>query len=145
MLAFAKTSQQPMKSINYSLISSILLVFITFQSYSQITGNSESSEVIGKLLDESQIEVIYASVSLMLNNKTVVNTAISSTIGEFKIVDVTPGTYTLRIDHFEQEQYTSEPFTVLTNEIKIIPDIILKPSVNSLNEVVVTKKKRLNV
>jgi len=132
-----------MKLKNYSLISLILFVFIAFQSFSQTTSNSESSEVMGKLLDESQIEVIYASVSLMQNDITLINNAISNTEGEFKFVDVEPGTYTLTIDHFEHEPYTSDSFTVSTNEIKIIPDIILKPSVNSLSEVVVTKKKRL--
>jgi len=111
--------------------------------FSQSDSASKGSEISGKVLNQSHLEVVYASIALIKNDSTLVNSTISTTNGVFKISNVNPGIYMLRIDHIEHETYFTEPFTLLLNEHKIVPNIILNPASNTLDEVVISQKKAL--
>lgn len=124
------------------LILAMLLLTST-QLFSQSNKTSNNSTIAGKLLDETQQEVVYASIALFQDNTTLVNSTISSTSGDFKILNISSGTYTLRIDHIEYETFSTEPFELVDGETKVIPNIILKPPNNTLDEVVITQKKAL--
>lgn len=138
-------------SINYltkitlmSLYKQLTILFIgllLFTTYSSAQTNK--GEILGKLMDTSNKEVVYASLALMQNDTLFVNSAVSTVKGDFKFIDIEPGNYTLRVDHIEHETYSSEPFTIAANETKVLPNIVLKLFTNSLDEVIVTRKKRL--
>jgi len=131
-----------MKNIK-SIALTAIISFATFSLFSQNNGTVKNSEVVGTLSDPSKLEVLYASVTLLQNDSNIVNGAISTASGDFKIEGVAPGNYKLRIGHLEYETYTTETFTVLKDEIKVIPNITLKTSVNNLGEVAVTYRKPL--
>ena len=124
-------------------LQSILFLFSSFHLFSQSNNNLKRSEISGKLMDESQLDVVYASITLMQNDSTIVNSTISTSNGTYKLNNVSPGKYTIRIDHMEFASYTTKPFTVMRNETKVLPNIILKPASNTLDEVVITHKKAL--
>ncbi len=127
----------------FTILNSIVFLFTLFQSFSQSNDNLKRSEIKGKLLDAYNSAVVYASVALIENDSTVVNSTISTSTGNFKISNIKPGIYKLRIDYIKHETYTTEPFTLLSNESKVIPNILLNPSINKLDEVVVSHKKAL--
>ena len=58
------------------------LFFITFHSYAQSGGNSENSVVMGKSLDQSQSEVMYASVALLSSDSSVLDGVITDVNGD---------------------------------------------------------------
>jgi hypothetical protein len=120
-----------------------LLFFIAFKLHSQSNNAPYKSSISGKLLDALQNEVVYASIALIKNDSTLINSTISGINGEFKMLNIEVGTYKLIINHIEFEDYTSEFFRVENAENKIIANIILKPSTNTLDEVVITHKKAL--
>ncbi len=128
---------------NLRILKSILLVLITSQLYSQTNENIKNSEVSGKLQNESKQEIVYAAVSLFQNDSIYVNSVISSPTGDFRILNVPAGNYTIRIDHNEYASHVSESFTVSNSEQKVLPTIILKPVDNTLDEVIITTKKAL--
>jgi iron complex outermembrane receptor protein len=126
-----------------NILKSILFLFSSMHMFSQSDSASKGSEISGKVLNQSHLEVVYASIALIKNDSTLVNSTISTTNGVFKISNVNPGIYMLRIDHIEHETYFTEPFTLLLNEHKIVPNIILNPASNTLDEVVISQKKAL--
>ena len=130
------------KNIFSNLVLNTLLC-LPLIVYSQSSAEKNQGKVAGKIMDSSQFEVVYASVSLFQNNTTLVNNGISNENGEFIIPNIEPGTYYIQVNHYEFEIYNSDSFTISENEIKTIPDIILKATTNSLDEVVVTRKKQL--
>ncbi len=132
-----------MRLNNYLIYVIIFIIIFSFRSNAQNNGESDRGEITGKLIDTDQFEVIYASVSLLENDGTFKKSAISTATGDFKFIDVAPGTYSLRIDHIEHETFTTESFTLTENEKKVMPVIVLRTSVNKLEEVVITKKKPL--
>lgn len=117
----------------------LLLFFSTFQLFSQ----SNSDEIKGIVLNASQVGVVYASVMLFQNDSSLVNSAISRENGSFQLLNVKPGNYTIKIDHIEYESFTSQLFSITSNEKKILPTIVLQPAKNALDEVVITHKKAL--
>ena len=128
-----------MTRFNHLNLKPIIILFATFQLFSQ----SNKNEIKGKLLDINQNGVVYASVAVIQNDSIPVYTAISDINGRFKILNIEAGTYKLTINHIEFEDYTSETFKVLNGETKIIANIILNPSTNTLDEVLITQKKAL--
>jgi len=131
-------------NIIYSnIIKVTVLIFSSSQLFAQSKVNSIKSEISGRLINESKQEIVYASIALFQNDSTYINSAISTSTGEFKIMNVPSGKYTIRIDHIEYASYTSELFTVSDGAEKTLPTIILKPADNTLDEVVITHKKAL--
>ena len=132
-----------MHSYKSTILKLVLILLSTMQSFSQSNPHSKTGEIKGKLIDSSQNGVVYASLTLIQNDSTLVNSAISNASGDFRIINIEPGTYNLRIDHMEYETYATELFNLEADEIKVLPNIILNPTVNNLDEVVITQKKAL--
>jgi outer membrane receptor protein involved in Fe transport len=132
-----------MNSYKHVALKTMVIIISSLQSFSQSDGISKKSDILGKILDATQNEVGYASIVLIKNDSTIVNSAISKMDGQFKIFNVKAGTYQLVIKHIEFETYTSESFEVFNGESKVIPIITLNPAKNTLDEVVITQKKAL--
>lgn len=129
--------------ISKYLTTIFLLLFTGLQLFAQSYNSQSNSKIVGKLVDQSKVEVMYASVALILEDSTIVNSDITTIDGDFKIEQVSAGTYKLRIDHIEYNSYTTASFTIAPNETKVIPVIVLEFSINELGEVVVTYRKPL--
>jgi iron complex outermembrane receptor protein len=127
----------------YTILKSILFLFSSFHVFSQSSSSIKGSEISGKVLNQSHLDIVYASIALIKNDSTLINSTISTANGTFKILNVNPGIYMLRIDHIEHETHFTDPFTLSLNEYKTIPDIILLPASNTLDEVLITQKKAL--
>jgi hypothetical protein len=91
----------------------------------QTNDPNKRTVVIGKLIDESQAEVMYASVASMKNDSTIVNSAISDLSGDFRIENIESGRYVLRVDHIEYAVITTEPINLVKGDVKEIDDIVL--------------------
>lgn len=132
-----------MKSyIKYALIL-IASLFAAYPLFAQQGVAVKNSQIKGQLFDLVETEVMYASVALLLNDSTIVNSTISNLDGSFTIEKVQAGTYKLRIDHIEYKSYTTTSFSVTSNETKVLPDIALERAINEIGEVVVTYRKPL--
>jgi len=127
-----------MKTFLKSIFALLLLLQISQLGKAQ---SNTTAKIQGQLLGENQEVVMYASIALMKLDATVVAGEISSETGEFGIAIAASGTYQLRIEHIEYETFITEPFQVSAGATKFLPTITLAPSINALNEVVVTHKK----
>ncbi|WP_282135357.1 outer membrane beta-barrel family protein [Seonamhaeicola maritimus] len=121
----------------------IILLFTLFQVHSQTTNNVQKTQISGKLIDQNKNEVVYASITLILNDSTPVNRTISSITGDYTISNVNPGNYKIKVSHLEYKTYSSERFTISKSNRNIIKNITLKPTENTLGEIVITQKKAL--
>lgn len=134
-------------SIVKLLVHTILIINLTVccsaKLFSQSTDNVKSASVNGNIIDHLNAPIVAASVSLMLQDSTVVNRAISNVNGEFNITSVKPGAYQLRIQYVGFKTFYTALFTIIANEVKVMPGIIITALPNTLNEVVVLKKKQV--
>lgn len=136
-----------MKPFKNTSLLAILLLFFGFASFAQVNSDLNSdqsgSKIVGNLKDNDQFDVMYASIALVGQDSSVITGAISDIEGQFEMVNIQPGVYSLRIDHIEYKCYTTEPFTIAKADIKTFPNQILEPNINELGEVVVTYRKPL--
>ena len=134
-------------NLSMRIFNNLALLLILFYSINIVKAQSISSEknstILGKLLDQSDAEVMYASIALMKDDSIIVNSAISDMNGDFKIENIEAGIYSLRVDHIEYTTLTTEVLTLNNNESKLIDDIILARHINGLDEVVITYRKPL--
>ena len=131
--------------MSLSFSKHILLLFI-FQSIPILAQKNETiklTEIKGKIVNPNNIGVVYASITLITIDSTIIKSEISNVMGDFHFKDVSPGEYKLRIDHIEHETYFSDEFQLNSNQIKVFQKIVLKTMVNNLDEVVVSHKKAM--
>ncbi len=120
-----------------------LMMMTALMGFSNSAIQPVGSEISGKLLNQNGEPLMYAAVALLSVDSTIVNSAISTTSGDFAIREVLPGNYLLQVSHLECEKYTTAVFAVLENQNKTVPTITVAPSVTALNTVEITAKKAL--
>ncbi len=125
-----------------TLLGMGVLLFSSYGSMAQELTSSEWNALLGTVLNEEQHPIDLATLSLF-QGATFVKSTITTPEGTFRIPNIDPGTYVLQIDHMEYETYRSQPFAIAENEVKTLPTITLKRVTNSLEEVVITKKKEI--
>lgn len=133
----------PHPNFRQAITSLVICLLATFSLAAQSASPVARGAIMGKLLGESQTEVMYASVALLQNDSLVVGSAISAPTGDFRIEHIAAGSYRLRVDHLEYATYTTEPITVSGKEAITFPEITLTKSIAELGEVVVTYRKPL--
>ena len=101
-----------MKILKITFLTLILFLQNNYSSIAQPNGNTTSTIVSGKLSDQSNAAIMYASVALLNADSTVITGEISSETGAFKIPIDNSGTYFLRVEHLEYQTYFSQLFTV---------------------------------
>ena len=113
------------------LVAVFLTVFVLNFSVHAQDGN-----ITGKIIDENDAPVAYASVAVLDSvESSVVTGASSDSTGTFNI-DVSPGKYVVKVTFISYENYT-ESVTVNSGQTVELGSIQLTPSSETLNEVVV--------
>jgi len=122
-------------------LSIILSLFISTLTYSQIL----QSKISGKILDEKQNPIAFATLSLHLKtDSSLVKGSISNDEGTFIFERINYGTYFLKIEALGFETKFIDGIVIYANELTVnLNEIILKNQVEQLNEVNITKKKPL--
>jgi hypothetical protein len=110
----------------------LLLFIVPFLGISQV-------QLSGKVMDSlSSIE--YANVVLKRQDGTIVTGAITTEDGSFTINDITTGTYLVNISFIGYEDWDKE---IVMDKNLVLDDVVLNASTNNLDEVVLTRKKKL--
>ena len=115
----------------------MVMMSITFHVY----GQSFDTKISGKVLNEQNTPVSYATVALLGSDSLFVRGDVSKDNGSFVFEGVRPGTYFLSIQSIEYVPYSGGLFSLAAGEKKEINDIQLAINSNELNEVLVTAKK----
>ena len=129
---------KPTKRLLYLGISFITI----FNLQSQDLTPSEWNALQGTILNEEQGVIEFATLSLF-QGESFVKSAVTTHTGTFRISNIEPGEYVLQVDHIEYVTHRTKPFSIDDKEVKILPTIKLKQATNSLEEVVITKKKEI--
>lgn len=120
-----------------------LIFILGLQGISQTANKSNTGDISGKIINANFEDVVYASIMLLQNDSTLVNSTISDTNGTYKFSKVTSGAYKLIIDHMEYERYTSDTFIISDEAPIVIKNMTLNVAENTLDEVVITQKKAI--
>ncbi|MCX2718127.1 TonB-dependent receptor domain-containing protein [Lentiprolixibacter aurantiacus] len=82
-----------------------------------------------------------ATISLFREDNRFVSSTITDVQGEFILADVSPGSYSIRIDHLLYAAYESESLIKIAGRTLNLPDIMLTENVSELDEVVLVDQK----
>lgn len=93
----------------------------------------------GKVLDTQKQPIAFANVLLLDADQELLKGAITEDDGSFSLTQLEATTYFVKISFVGFEDYLAETLTLSVNEV--LPVIILQPSSESLDEVVLTAKK----
>lgn len=113
------------------------LVFIfLFAFISGVSGQSDEALITGQILDQDESPILNASIAIYDSSESDVLTGgTSDADGNFEI-NVEPGSYVLKITYVSYAPYT-ESFEVSGGETVDIGEVVLSPTTESLEEVVV--------
>lgn len=126
--------------------SSVLLFFLillsTYKVCCQDTANSVT-EIKGKIINTNREPIEFAMIALFINDSIYITSAVADMEGRYTMKNMDAGTYSLRIDHMEYKTFISAELIVSDGTTLEMPDQILEGKTNELDEVVITKKKRM--
>ncbi len=104
---------------------------------------AQNGEITGKINQDSSTDFQPVLISLFQSDATLARTNLSSD-GSFRFEQLPVGTFYLSVDAAGFEYYRSEMISIEERQKPIVHDIVLVPTkTTSLQEVVVSKKKRL--
>lgn len=109
-----------------------------------LTSLSAQVTVSGKIVDENNQPVAFATVALVAaQDSQLITGAMSTDAGTYSMAQVTPGTYRLRAALLGYETTYTDVFTVQPDSKNATADIVLQPAANVLQEAVVVAKRPL--
>ncbi len=106
------------------LKNTLLLLFIVSLCF-PLNLLSQDNKIKGTIKNNEGTVVEFASVALFLNNTSFVKSAISDGQGRFSMKEVTPGSYTIRIDFLGYETYVSDNFSIKATQTLQLPPPLL--------------------
>ena len=114
-----------------------LILIVSFKNYSQ------TKSIIGKIADNKK-DLLFSNIVLFKQNNSlnIIKSAVSDSLGKFKIDSVAIDSYVLKIEHLG---YLSKKINLNVNNSKNIFDletIFLKPEANLLGEVKITSTRK---
>lgn len=123
------------------IITLLLLCFLRIIS----TEAQTTGQINGHIIDEKQIPVMYAVVSLFRATDTVqVKSAITTEKGEFKFVNLSEGIYFIAVEWVGYVKKLNGPFTLNPEQqLLSIPQIVILPETKQLNTVSIVGQKPL--
>jgi len=122
------------------LLLPILLLAIVFTTFCQQPASTVTYQLSGKIVDATTKQPIeYVTVSLVGNDKKVINGSIANKKGEFVLLKLTKGDYTLLIQSLGYIDATQK-ITIQSNSL-ILATIELHSKTTNLNAVTVTSKR----
>ena len=119
-----------------NLISTTLfLIFIISTSIAQ----SNNSSIVGRIIDQQNLPVSYATVSIKDMEENLILGGITEDNGKFELDKVAMGEYLLEVSFLGYESYTTK---IQLNSKKLkLDDIVLSTNENMLNEVNIRAEK----
>ena len=123
----------------------LILTLLYCNTYSALAQSpTPLIQLSGKVLDEKHSPAVYATVSLLKQDSTVVKNVISDTSGIYNFYDIKAGNYMIRVSLMGYKNNNSKILNLSTAELVInIPAITLVPENNLLNNVTITSRKPL--
>lgn len=112
-----------------------IILFLCFATQIISQANAQNAKIKGKVFDKTGEPLIGVNV-----------TVVGTTYGEITDIDgayyieIPEGTYTLEFYYLSYQTQKMDSIVCKANETKILPDIILKEEVQTLNEVVIKAK-----
>lgn len=133
-----------MTTLIRSLLSLFLISF-SVQIQAQQTYRNQLGRITGKLVDEKNVPIAFATLSLYLQgDTTLVKGSFATETGDFSFEKVPFGTYRLKIDAIGYESYTIKSISINDlNPVAAIAKVVLQQQVQQLKEISVTRKKPL--
>ncbi|MEO6306253.1 MAG: carboxypeptidase-like regulatory domain-containing protein, partial [Bacteroidia bacterium] len=125
---------------NYPLLLILFFAVFTFN----VKAQSPSQVVRGTIVDKQSQSTI-PGANIIIIGTDPVKGAVTDMDGKFKINDVNPGRYDLKISYLGYKEIVM-PNVVVTSGKEVVLDIGIEENISSLNEVVVsgTKKNETN-
>lgn len=128
------------------LIKKVLLLLIFYLIItSTLTAQNNTNEINGTVKINQTTTIEFATVTLFNNKNVYTRSTFTDAKGFFSIKNIDVGEYTIRIDLLGFDSHISTSFRISSNQTISLPPILLKEEDNSLNEVVITAKKKLIV
>ncbi len=128
------------------LIKKVLLLLIFYLIItSTLTAQNNTNEINGTVKINETTTIEFATVTLFNNKNVYTRSTFTDAKGFFSIKNIDVGEYTIRIDLLGFDSHISTSFRISSNQTISLPPILLKEEDNSLNEVVITAKKKLIV
>ncbi|HEX8378693.1 MAG TPA: outer membrane beta-barrel protein [Pedobacter sp.] len=125
--------------ITYSIYILLSLSILTLTS--AVRAQTQGS-VAGKVLDESQKPLDFATVSLLkASDSALVKSSITDSTGAYLFEKVEAGNYLVKVTFSGYKKSTSKALTVTSNNQTLVPVIILSTDSKTLKEVSITVKK----
>lgn len=130
-----------MKNIYYTIITCLFSLFTIFSASAQI----ETGKLSGKVFDEKQTSLSYASVSLLkAKDSTLIKGSITEDNGTYSFNDLSDGQYLIAINMIGYAKVFKGPYAITTaNKIHKIENVTLLPTAKQLNNVSVVARKPL--
>ena len=105
--------------------------------------SAQNASVSGILINEDNEPISFGTLTLISEDSTMVDGAISEEDGSFKIGPIEPGSYKLNSQHIEYASYTSSTFSLKDGEDIDLGTIIMSASSVEMDEIVVKGKRAL--
>ncbi len=110
--------------------------------YTFLIVNSTFGQVSGRVGDVDSKPISFATVALLTYaDSTVAGSAMVSDTGTFRIENIKPGKYKLRVRAIGYQVYQSEVFEIVVGQAKDLGRLIMKQAGTQLGEVVISASK----
>ncbi|RAJ32968.1 outer membrane beta-barrel protein [Pedobacter cryoconitis] len=125
----------------------ITLMFLCFLRITLVNGQTtgEKGQIAGHVADEKHLPVMYGAVSLLSAADSIqVKSAITTEKGEFKFLNLLPGTYFITVEWVGYEKKLNGPFTISAEQQLLnVPQIVILPDTKQLHTVNIIGQKPL--
>lgn len=122
------------KRFQILLMMALMLLVSIHISWAQ----SESSSIIGKVIDAESQPIAYVNVVLLsASDSTIVKVGYTLEDGKFLLPELGNGSYRLKVSFIGYKSFISERFRLGSGEAFVWPDVILENEGETLDEVVV--------
>lgn len=119
-----------------------LIICYFFSLLTLLSSQNAETGIQGRIVDENQAPVVYASVALMQTaDSTLVKAGYSAEDGSFLFPQLASGSYYLNVSFMGYDTYSTPRIDVRDNELTKIDPIALSPFATALGEVVVASTK----
>lgn len=118
----------------------LLLLSLLFCSLSLIA--QQGANISGTVLDEADQAIPFATIVLHSTaDSSMVKGELTDDNGNFRLPNIAPSDYWLKVSFVGKDTYSSESFTVTESENKVIPIVQLKTASQELATVVATAQR----
>ncbi|MET4083980.1 hypothetical protein ABIB40_003953 [Pedobacter sp. UYP30] len=125
------------------IVFSILLILTRLTNAQAQTG-PVNGQITGKVKDEKQSPLAYATVTLLnVKDSVILKGSLTSETGEFIYKNLIPGAYLVSVTVMGYERVVKGPFYIKANELITVANIFIKPNLHQLNTVSINNKKPL--